>query len=197
MAVASLRSGAIRKEMLPHCVQDPGAWPQRMEAGHGNNILRATYAKAQGLEQGSRPGDRGGGTKIVRMNCSSPCGQENNPDNLFISDTLSSPDPTGANRSPTQQTSDERSAMSIPGDRGCGAEARGGGGWERQTLRFFALAAERLFLEETIIPPLGTRHTFGELGKLGPTGRNGQPIRESGIFIADRAKEWSAHREAW
>ena len=27
MAIASLRSGAIRKEMLAHCVQEPGAWP--------------------------------------------------------------------------------------------------------------------------------------------------------------------------
>ncbi len=27
MARASLRGGAIRKEMLPHCVQPPGAWP--------------------------------------------------------------------------------------------------------------------------------------------------------------------------
>ena len=27
MAIASLRNGAIRKEMLPHCVQPPGAWP--------------------------------------------------------------------------------------------------------------------------------------------------------------------------
>ena len=27
MARASLRSGAIRKEMLPYCVQQPGAWP--------------------------------------------------------------------------------------------------------------------------------------------------------------------------
>ncbi len=27
LAIASLRGGAIRKEMLPHCVQPPGAWP--------------------------------------------------------------------------------------------------------------------------------------------------------------------------
>ncbi len=27
MAIASLRGGAIRKEMLPHCAQPPGAWP--------------------------------------------------------------------------------------------------------------------------------------------------------------------------
>ena len=60
MAIASLRGGAIRKEMLPHCVQQPGAWPQPKEAGHGNNILRVTQAKAQGLEQGSRPSDTGG-----------------------------------------------------------------------------------------------------------------------------------------
>ena len=27
MAIVSLRGGAIRKEMLPHCVQQPGAGP--------------------------------------------------------------------------------------------------------------------------------------------------------------------------
>ena len=36
MARASLRSGAVRREMLPHCVQQPGARPQPKEAGHGN-----------------------------------------------------------------------------------------------------------------------------------------------------------------
>ena len=60
MTGASLRGGAYRKEMLPHCVQQPGAWPQPKEAGHGNNILGATHAKAQGLEQGARPGDTEG-----------------------------------------------------------------------------------------------------------------------------------------
>ncbi len=29
MARASLRGGAIRKEMLPHSVQPPGAWPRQ------------------------------------------------------------------------------------------------------------------------------------------------------------------------
>ncbi len=72
MARASLPSGATRKEMLPHCVQQPGAWPQPKEVSYGNNILRATQAKAHGLEQGSRPGDTGGGTKGVRMNDSNP-----------------------------------------------------------------------------------------------------------------------------
>ncbi len=54
MAIASLRRGAIRKEMPPHCVQQSGAWPQPQEAGHGNNILHSTSDTGQGTGLGSK-----------------------------------------------------------------------------------------------------------------------------------------------
>ena len=49
MAIASLRGGAIKK-MLPHFVQEPGAWPQPKEVGHGNNIIHS----ASDTDQGTR-----------------------------------------------------------------------------------------------------------------------------------------------
>ncbi len=64
-------------------------------------ILRATQIKARGLEQGSRPGDAGGGTKGVRMNDSNPGADGSGWYAGLCATAASRPDSIGTHQTPS------------------------------------------------------------------------------------------------